>query len=69
MSEIFVTIKGRITAPQPGVAFMDLRFNQCRWPLGGPTDPPTRFCRAPTQPGAPYCPECQKIVYAAMARR
>ncbi len=65
-----VTTKGEPDGEQqPGVRFLELREGLCKRPLGGPTDPPTRFCGAPTQPGAPYCPECQKIVYAAMARR
>ncbi len=68
MAGIFTT-RSKRGPPQPGVSFMEMREGLCKRPLGGPTDPATRFCGAPAQPGSPYCPECRMIVYRAEPRR
>ncbi len=51
------------TSQRRGVLFIDLEYGMCRFPLGGPTDPPERFCGAPAQPGQPYCPACRTRAY------
>ncbi len=61
-------IKRRRTAfsfdpPQPGVAFLDLRPGDCRWPIGDPRDGDFGFCGAPAQPGSSYCLHCHKLAY------
>ncbi len=55
--------------PPRGVRFMKLREGLCKFPLGGPYDPPERFCGEATQIGLPYCPKCQRIAYVRTARR
>ncbi len=57
------------TPTRRGVTFLDLRYGQCHFPLGRPTEPPRLFCGAPTQPGFVYCQECRKIAYRAAAMR
>ncbi len=52
-----------------GVPFLELRHGQCHYPLGGPTDPPSRFCGEATEPGAVYCPECRAIAYRRQDQR
>ncbi len=51
------------SAPEPGVAFLELGPGQCHFPLGGPKDPPLRFCGEPAPEGSPFCPQCQAIAY------
>ncbi len=46
-----------------GVPFLELRAGQCRYPLGSLTDPPTRFCGDPAEPGSTYCEQCRAIAY------
>lgn len=36
-------------------AVLDLRPNECRWPVGDPADHMFHFCRAPRMPGRSYC--------------
>ncbi len=64
-----ITKSSSKSRPQPGVSFLELYEGFCKRPLGAKTEPATRFCGKPTPAGSPYCLECQKIVYAAMARR
>ncbi len=64
-----ITKGGPSSTPQPGVPFLELREGFCKRPLGGKDEPATRFCGAPASEGSPYCPDCRKIVYNAMARR
>ncbi len=52
-----------------GVAFLELRAGQCHYPLGGPTDPPLRFCGEAAEPGSTYCPECRGIAYRRQDQR
>lgn len=58
-----------VEASPRGVAFMDLRAGQCRWPLGNIMDlraPVAEFfCGEPAQPGSPYCPDCRRRAYLA----
>ncbi len=54
---------------QPGVSFLELFEGLCKRPLGAAAEPATRFCGKRTPTGSPYCPDCQKLVYAAAARR
>ncbi len=62
--------KSRLNSPpEPGVPFLELRDGFCKRPLGSIDEPPKRFCGTPTPPGSSYCPECQRIVYSAMAKR
>jgi hypothetical protein len=35
----------------------DLTPDACRYPLGGPKDPPRLFCGAPSKDGSSYCEE------------
>lgn len=51
-----------------GVAFLDLRRRDCRFPLGGRDDPPTTFCGEPALPGRPYCRHHHRIAYTATRR-
>ncbi len=46
-----------------GIRFIALREGLCKFPLGGPYDPPERFCGEPTLVGSPYCPKCQRVAY------
>jgi GcrA cell cycle regulator len=48
------------------VAFMDLRRNQCRWPLG---ESPFLFCGLPQHGGRPYCPAHSRIAYQPVTAR
>ncbi len=57
------------TTPRRGLAFLELRAGQCRFPLGGPTDPPLRFCGEATAPGSRYCEQCRKIAYQRADQR
>lgn len=34
---------------------LDLKMNDCRWPIGEPKHPDFHFCGAPQAPGRPYC--------------
>ncbi len=68
MAGIFNT-KGKGEPPEPGVSFIEMREGLCKRPRGSVDDPPTRFRGKPTPSGSPYCPECQRIVYSAMAKR
>ncbi len=54
---------GSRNEPPRGIRFMRLREGLCKFPLGGPNDPPERFCGEPTLIGSPYCPKCQRIAY------
>ncbi len=54
---------GSRNEPPRGIRFIKLREGLCRFPLGGPYDPPERFCGEPTLVGSPYCPACQRVVY------
>lgn len=60
-------IWGRTTFPNPearGLAFMDVGFNDCRYPVGEAREGTLLFCGARTMsPGLPYCEICHKIVY------
>ncbi len=46
-----------------GVSFMALERGMCRFPLGGPRDPPTMFCGEAAEPGQSYCPACHARAY------
>ncbi len=54
---------GSRNEPPRGIRFMKLREGLCKFPLGGPYDPPERFCGEPAPVGSPYCPACQRIAY------
>ena len=44
-----------------GVAFKDLKRNQCQFPLGGRIDKPIGFCGGEVEQGKPYCTDhCEK---------
>ncbi len=64
-----VTAAMPAATPQCGVAFLELRPGQCHYPLGGPTDPPLRFCGEATALGFVYCPECREIAYRRQDQR
>ncbi len=49
--------------PPRGIRFMKLHEGLCKFPLGGPYDPPERFCGEPTPVGSPYCRACQRVAY------
>jgi hypothetical protein len=53
----------------PGIPFGELREGRCKFPLGRLSDPPERFCGKPAPIGSPYCPQCQRTVYAPRPRR
>ncbi len=65
MSDAPEALAERHEAPtKRGVAFLDLRAGQCRFPLGGFRDPPERFCGdRVAEPGKPYCPACMRRAY------
>lgn len=50
------------------VPLMDLKSNECRWPLGDPRDENFGFCGHAQIPGLPYCAEHAKIAYQAATR-
>lgn len=59
--------------PPGGVAFLDLRFGQCRFPLWRTFDRPPleqlMFCGAPALPGKSWCAACRDIVTPPSAQR
>lgn len=55
--------------PPRGIRFLKLREGLCKFPLGGPCDPPERFCGEPTLVGSPYCQAYQRIAYVGSRRR
>ncbi len=70
MSDTATTAAERPTITlRRGVAFLELRAGQCHYPLGGPTDPPLRFCGEATALGSVYCPECRGIAYRRQDQR
>ncbi len=70
MSMTATITKSRLNStPEPGVPFLERREGFCKRPLGTLEEPPKRFCGAATPPGSSYCPDCQKIIYSAMAKR
>ncbi len=52
-----------------GVPFLELRHGQCHYPLGSPTDPPSRFCGEPAEPGSIYCEQCRALAYRRSDQR
>ncbi len=52
-----------------GVAFMDLRRRDCRFPLGERDEPPTLFCGEPARAGSPYCQHHHRIAYVPATKR
>ncbi len=54
---------------RPGVAFLELRAGECKFPLGEKDEPPERFCGAPALEGSPYCPRCGAIAYRRQDKR
>lgn len=40
-----------------GVSLLDIKRDECLWPLGGLMDPPKRFCGHKAVFGKPYCSE------------
>lgn len=58
--------------PAPGVrsiTFMELEPRDCRWPMGGPTDPPLLFCGARAEVGSSYCPYHHDLSVTEFVRR
>lgn len=51
-----------------GVPLMDVKANECRWPLGDPKDQEFGFCGCRSIPGLPYCGEHAKLAYQAATR-
>lgn len=51
-----------------GIPLVDLKPNQCKWPLGDPRDECFGFCGAPAIAGLPYCLEHAKVAYQAATR-
>jgi GcrA cell cycle regulator len=45
------------------VALMELRQDQCRWPIGSPDSDDFRFCGEKCFSGKPYCFEHCKVAY------
>lgn len=43
----------------------DLGPFDCRYPLGGPKDPPRLFCAKPVRDGSAYCDEHHEACYVA----
>ncbi len=58
---------GSRNEPPRGIRFIKLREGLCKVPVGGPYDPPERFCGEPTPVGSPYCPTCQRVAYTRPA--
>lgn len=50
------------------VSLMELKANECRWPLGDPREQAFGFCGYRAIPGLPYCPEHAKTAYQAASR-
>lgn len=51
-----------------GVPLVDLKANQCRWPLGDPREESFGFCGCKNIAGLPYCAEHAKVAYQAATR-
>ncbi len=73
MSDAPVVVKTRRKAfsfdpPQPGIGFLELRNGLCKWPLGGPTDPPERFCGVPARLARPTAKAAVRSPIAAQGR-
>ncbi|MCB9982725.1 MAG: gcrA cell cycle regulator family protein [Rhodospirillales bacterium] len=51
-----------------GVPLVDLKANQCRWPLGDPREESFGFCGCKNIAGLPYCSEHAKVAYQAATR-
>lgn len=55
--------------PPRGVRFLDLRHDQCRFPLGGIDAPVEMFCGRPIETGQAYCPSHCAVAYVKAPRR
>jgi hypothetical protein len=58
-----------LTKPDPpvGVRLLELREEQCRWPLDE-KQPPERFCGAPTVEGTSWCAAHLLLVFRGYGR-
>lgn len=53
---------------QKSIPLLDLKANECRWPLGDPRDQGFGFCGCRSIAGLPYCGEHAKLAYQAATR-
>lgn len=51
-----------------GVPLLDLKAQECRWPLGDPRDKNFGFCGHASVAGFPYCAEHARSAYQAQNR-
>jgi GcrA cell cycle regulator len=55
-----------VIAPENRKGVLELKNNDCRWPIGDPKDAEFHFCAAPRAPGLPYCPtHCARAYQSA----
>lgn len=50
------------------IPLVDLKANQCRWPIGDPREENFGFCGHTQIAGLPYCAEHAKLAYQAATR-
>lgn len=55
----------RVAAPAAAVGLLDLRFGQCRFPLGGSRARAVLFCGAPALTGRSYCEDHHSLCHRA----
>ena len=51
------------------LSIFDLKINQCRWPLGDPTDARFTYCGAPRDGMKPYCAHHRALAYLPVLTR
>ena len=64
------THQRRVSVAARHLTLIELRYDSCRWPLGGMWDEPEFFCGEPTQPGCSFCVEHRQRAFTrAWVRR
>ncbi len=57
------------TAEGENITVVNIARNQCKWPIGDPSDSAFKFCGHAPRPGSPYCEAHSRMAFQPMQNR